>query len=56
MTRPQLQTRASALIRQRIITMPTFYQRMNALGQVPIPPNRAPVLTDDHAPVESLAE
>ena len=55
MTGPQLQARASELIRRRVITLPTFYQRMNALGQVPFPPNRAPILTDDHAPVESLA-
>jgi len=56
MTGPRLQARASQLIRQRIITLPTFFQRMNALRQVPVPPNRTPVLTDDHAPVEKLAE
>jgi spermidine synthase len=56
MTGPHLRARASALVRQRSVTLPTFLQRMTALRQVPVPPERTQVLTDDHAPVESLAK
>jgi spermidine synthase len=50
-----LQQRATPLLHQRRITMPTFWARLFSF-QSTAPPGaaRAPVLTDDYAPVEGL--
>jgi len=50
------QKRANNLIRSRTVQLPTFPARLSALRAAP-PPTEfgVPALTDDHAPVESLA-
>lgn len=50
-----LRRSADALIRRRIITLPTFHQHVAALRlDPPLTTARAPILTDDYAPVEGL--
>jgi hypothetical protein len=53
---PELQQRAGQLIRQRTVTLPGFLARLQAM-QDNLPPSvgLAPILTDDHAPVEALS-
>jgi spermidine synthase len=52
---PALRQRATSLIREGIVKMPTFHKRLLALRTEP-PANfdRSPVLTDDFAPVDGL--
>jgi spermidine synthase len=50
-----LRRSADALIRRGIITLPSFHQRLAALRlDPPATAARAPILTDDYAPVEGL--
>lgn len=51
-----LRARAMSLTKSGVVKMPTFSERVNAFQILP-PRNvgRAPVLTDDYAPVEGLA-
>jgi len=50
-----LQQRAAVLVHQRRVTLPTFRNRLYSLHVAPPPTAaRAPVLTDDFAPVEGL--
>lgn len=50
-----LQQRATVLLRQRRVTLPTFWTRLSAFQtEAPRTAARAPILTDDHAPVEGL--
>jgi spermidine synthase len=50
-----LQQRAAVLIRQRRVTLPTFRARLSAFrADAPLAAARAPILTDDFAPVEGL--
>jgi spermidine synthase len=52
----ELQQRANQLMRQRRVTPPGFMARLQALqSQHPPTVATAPILTDDRAPVESLA-
>jgi spermidine synthase len=51
----QLRQRASLLVRQRRVTLPTLLERLAALRtNAPSTAARAPILTDDFAPVEGL--
>jgi spermidine synthase len=52
---PGLQHRATILLRLRRVTLPTFWTRLSAFqGTAPPTAARAPILTDDYAPVEGL--
>ena len=52
---PMLQQRATVLLRQRRVTLPTFWTRLSAFQTAaPLTAARAPILTDDYAPVEGL--
>jgi spermidine synthase len=54
-TLPLLQQRATVLLRQRRVTLPTFGTRLSAFqATAPLTAARAPILTDDYAPVEGL--
>ena len=48
--------RAGTLVQQRRVTLPTFHKRLYAIRTAPpVTAHAAPILTDDFAPVEGLA-
>jgi spermidine synthase len=53
----EIQGEAAALVRDGIVTLPTFAARARNFNNTPPPTaETAPILTDDHAPIESLMD
>lgn len=51
----RIQQEGTALVRSRVVQLPTFYERLQSfLAVAPSAAATVPVLTDDHAPVEGL--